>query len=90
MYGVSKIKYEELGCMGGQYVGLFYLDRKDEFLSLRTEFKDMIEREELGINEPEVEEEKPILQLCESCIVNRVFSTKRIIQTLMIMKISQY
>ncbi len=46
MIGKRKIKYEELGCLGGQYVGLFYIDRNDEFTELRASFKEMIEREE--------------------------------------------
>jgi hypothetical protein len=46
MHGKSKIKYEELGCLGGQYVGLFYLNRNDEFTEMRATFKQMIEQEE--------------------------------------------
>lgn len=46
VHGKVKIKYEELGCMGGQYVGLFYLQRNDEFSEMRKAFKDMIEAEE--------------------------------------------
>ncbi|CAM6004263.1 unnamed protein product [Sphagnum balticum] len=46
MIGKRKIKYEELGCLGGQYVGLFYIDRNDEFTELRASFKEMIEQEE--------------------------------------------
>lgn len=45
--GKVKIKYEELGCLGGQYIGLFYINRNDEFTELRKEFKDMIEAEEM-------------------------------------------
>ena len=44
--GKRKIKYEELGCLGGQYVGLFYMDRNDEFAELRASFVAMIEEEE--------------------------------------------
>lgn len=47
IHGKVKIKYEELGCLGGEYVGLFYLQRNDEFTEMRKEFKDMIEQEEL-------------------------------------------
>lgn len=46
VHGKSKIKYEELGCLGGQYVGLFYMNRNDEFAELRKSFKEMIEQEE--------------------------------------------
>lgn len=47
IHGKVKIKYEELGCLGGQYIGLFYINRNDEFTELRKEFKDMIEAEEM-------------------------------------------
>jgi hypothetical protein len=47
--GHVKIKYEELGCLGGQYVGIFYLDRYGEFKQLREEFKTAIEQEELDL-----------------------------------------
>ena len=48
VHGKSKIKYEELGCIGGQYVGLFYMQRNDEFSEMRKVFKQMIEEEELA------------------------------------------
>jgi hypothetical protein len=47
IHGKVKIKYEELGVLGGQYIGLFYINRNDEFTELRKEFKDMIEAEEM-------------------------------------------
>lgn len=47
IHGKVKVKYEELGCLGGQYIGLFYINRNDEFTELRKEFKDMIEAEEM-------------------------------------------
>lgn len=46
--GKVKIKYEELGELGGQFVGLFYINRNDEFTELRLEFRKLIEAEELG------------------------------------------
>jgi len=46
--GKVKVKYEELGCLGGQYVGIFYLDRYGEFQQLREEFKTAIEQEEIN------------------------------------------
>lgn len=46
VHGESKIKYEELGLLGGQYVGLFYMNRNDEFAEMRASFKQMIEEEE--------------------------------------------
>jgi hypothetical protein len=48
--GRIKLKYEELGCLGGQYVGLFYLKRDPEFSELREEFTKMIEEEEQYIH----------------------------------------
>lgn len=45
--GKVKLKYEELGVLGEQYVGLFYFKRDDEFFYLRTQFKTAIEQEEI-------------------------------------------
>lgn len=47
VHGKVKVKYEELGMLGGQYVGLFYFQRNDEFEEMRTSFKQMIEKEEI-------------------------------------------
>jgi len=47
IHGKVKMKYEELGTLGGKYVGIFYLQRNDEFAELRQEFKTMIEAEEM-------------------------------------------
>lgn len=47
LHGKVKVKYEELGQLAGQYVGLFYLQRNDEFEELRESFKQMIEKEEI-------------------------------------------
>lgn len=51
LHGKSRVKYEELGMLGGQYVGLFYLQRNDEFDELRASFKQMIEQEEINSND---------------------------------------
>lgn len=51
LHGKIRIKYEELGLLGGQYVGLFYLQRNDEFDELRASFVQMIEREEMTPND---------------------------------------
>lgn len=45
--GKIKVKCEELGCLGGQYVGIFYLNRHDEYDELRESFVEMIEKEEI-------------------------------------------
>jgi hypothetical protein len=50
LHGKVRVKYEELGMLGGQYVGLFYLQRNDEFDELRISFKQMIEQEEVYLN----------------------------------------
>lgn len=48
IHGKVKIKYEELGTLGGQQIGIFYINRNDEFTELRAEFKEMIEAEEMN------------------------------------------
>lgn len=47
IHGKVKIKYEELGCLGGQYVGLFYLQRNQESQEMRDSFIKAIENEEV-------------------------------------------
>jgi hypothetical protein len=47
IHGKVKIKYEELGMLGGQYVGIFYIQRNDEFTELRESFMTLIENEEV-------------------------------------------
>ena len=48
LHGKVRLKYEELGMLGGQYVGIFYLQRNDEFQSLRDEMMNMILLSEMG------------------------------------------
>ena len=47
IHGKIKVKCEELGLLAGKYMGIFYLHRNDEYMELRTEFKTMIEQEEI-------------------------------------------
>jgi len=47
LHGKTKVKYEELGLLGKQEVGLFYLQRNDEFSELRAQFRSLIEAQEL-------------------------------------------
>lgn len=47
LHGKVKMKYEELGILGEQVVGLFYLQRNGEFQELRDSFMKLIESEEL-------------------------------------------
>jgi hypothetical protein len=54
MHGKIKVKYEELGTLGEQFVGLFYLQRNDEFSQLRQEFVELIEQEEIRHHEREL------------------------------------
>lgn len=51
VHGKVKVKYEELGQLGEQYVGLFYLQRNDEFMQLRQEFISLIEQDEIRHHE---------------------------------------
>lgn len=52
LHGKVRVKYEELGNLGGQYVGIFYLQRNDEFTELRNEFMTMIETAEVENYKP--------------------------------------
>src|ERR1700722_371757 len=54
VHGKVKVKYEELGILGEQFVGLFYLQRNDEFSQLRQEFVELIEQEEIRHHEMEL------------------------------------
>jgi hypothetical protein len=46
VHGKVKVKCEELGLLGSEYVGIFYLQRNPEYQELRQEFMKMIEKEE--------------------------------------------
>jgi len=48
LHGKVRLKFEELGKLGEQYVGLFYLDRNSEYFEIRNEFVQMIEQEEIA------------------------------------------
>jgi hypothetical protein len=47
IHGKVKIKYEVLGQLGGQYVGLFYIQRNNESQEIHDEFVRLIEQEEI-------------------------------------------
>jgi hypothetical protein len=49
IHGKVKVKYNELGLLGGKHVAIFYLQRNDEFQDLRQKFVEAIEQEEIGI-----------------------------------------
>ncbi len=57
IHGKVKVKIEELGTLGGQFVAIFYLQRNGEFADLREQFMQMIEHEELMDEEPSIEEQ---------------------------------
>lgn len=46
IHGKVHMKYDVLGVLGGQTVVIFYLQRNDEFHSLRNQFMDLIDHEE--------------------------------------------
>ena len=46
VHGKVKMKYEVLGVLGGQHVGLFYIQRNTESQQLRDEFTNAINMEE--------------------------------------------
>lgn len=45
IHGKVKVKCEDLGILGTQYMGLFYIQRNDEYQELRDDFIGMIDRE---------------------------------------------
>ncbi len=47
IHGKVKIKCESLGVLGGQYVGLFYVQRNNESQEIHDEFMRLIEQEEM-------------------------------------------
>ena len=47
LHGKVRLKAEDLGELGGKYVGLFYLQRNDEFQQIRDEFMRLIEQQEV-------------------------------------------
>jgi hypothetical protein len=46
VHGKVKMKYEVLGILGGQWIGLFYIQRNNESQELRDEFMRLINEEE--------------------------------------------
>jgi hypothetical protein len=47
LHGKVRLKVDELGSLGGRYVGIFYLDRNSEYHDIRDEFVRLIEQEEV-------------------------------------------
>lgn len=50
IYGKVRVKCEELGQLGPNYMGLFYLQRNNEYQELRNEFMLLIEQDEIEKN----------------------------------------
>lgn len=48
LHGKVRLKVEELGTLGGQYVGLFYLQRNGESQQIHDEFMRLIEEEQMN------------------------------------------
>ena len=46
IHGKVKVKCEVLGSLGGQVVGIFYLQRNHEFQQIRDDFVGLIQQEE--------------------------------------------
>jgi hypothetical protein len=60
IHGKVKVKVEDVGVLGGQYVSIFYLQRNNEYSELREEFIKLIENEEMNnetFHTPDVEPE---------------------------------
>ena len=61
IHGKVHLKYEELGKLNNQFVGIFYLQRNNEYSDLRQKFVSIIEQEELrdyGALPESIEEDK--------------------------------
>lgn len=56
LVGKVRLKSEELGKLGEQYVGLFYLQRNEEYQHLYDRFVELIEQQVSSVEYKEVEE----------------------------------
>src|ERR1700676_1675665 len=59
LHGKVRVKCETLGTLGGQFVGLFYLQRNNESQEMRNEFMRLIEQEEISYQDIMLED-KPL------------------------------
>ena len=48
LHGKVRLKAEELGVLGNRFVGLFYLQRNNEYHQIRDEFLRLIEEEQMN------------------------------------------
>ena len=72
LHGKVRLKAEELGSLGGRYVGLFYLQRNNESQEIHDEFIRLIEEEQMGTHAQMSDEKLPQEEeiqhgLCEDC-----------------------
>ena len=80
LHGKTRLKAEELGSLGGRYVGLFYLQRNNEYKQLYDEFIRLIEEEQTEEHDmsfvpssipppplPEAEMNKIYTYSCDQC-----------------------
>lgn len=67
LHGKVRLKYESLGKLNDQYVSIFYLQRNGEYNSLREQFVNIIEQEELTLagNTPDYDPKFGDNKLCE-------------------------
>lgn len=65
IHGKVKLKYETLGKLNDQYVSIFYIQRNGEFHSIRSEFVNLIEQEEIIENRNEYNSQFGDNKLCE-------------------------
>ena len=51
LHGKQRLKTEDLGILGGRFVGIFYLERGREYQELRDSFVRLIDEEQYGTQE---------------------------------------
>jgi hypothetical protein len=68
VHGKVKIKCETVGVLGGQFVGLFYIQRNNESQDLREKFISLINEEEdqAWLAAPLTQEEKEAVNKADS------------------------
>jgi hypothetical protein len=59
IHGKVRVKYELLGMLGGQCVGLFYLKRNNESQEIHDQFVQLIEEEEMTNKSRSISKENP-------------------------------
>ncbi len=79
IHGKVHVKYDLLGKLNNQFVGLFYLKRDHESQNLHDEFIQLIEQEEMGLQdieedhkEPEMEQKHKFCFECETWMMLHV------------------